>query len=103
MHFCIRTYCKLTHTRTHTHLSYVHMFVCLFTIVCLFTLVCLFCSSFQDTERLASYGVQSQRRVDELESGVERLRNQQDQLRRKLRQQADKKTRLEARQGHGCC
>ena len=50
----------------------------------------------QDTQRLASYGMRSQQRVEELESGIERLRNLQESLRRKLKQQAEKKTRLEA-------
>ena len=49
----------------------------------------------QDTERLASYGLRSERRIDELESGIERLRNHQECLRRKLKTQADNKTRLE--------
>lgn len=52
-------------------------------------------TALQDTVRLASYGVQSERRVDELESGIERLRNQQESLRRKLKQQAEKKIQLE--------
>ena len=52
----------------------------------------------QDTERLASYGMRSERRIEELESGIERLRNQQECLRRRLKQQAEKKTRLEVPQ-----
>ncbi len=38
--------------------------------------------------------------MDDLEGEVERLRNQQEQLKRRLKTKADKKTRLEVR-GYG--
>ena len=37
--------------------------------------------------------------MDDLEGEVERLRNQQEQLKRRLKTKADKKTRLEVRGG----
>lgn len=40
--------------------------------------------------------MRSERRIEELESGVGRLRNQQESLRKKLKQQAEKKIKLEA-------
>ena len=40
-------------------------------------------------------GERSERRIDELESGIERLRNQQEMMKRKLKKQAEKKLRLE--------
>ena len=49
--------------------------------------------------RLATYGARSEHRIEELESGIERLRNQQESLRRKLKQQAEKKIRLEVYTG----
>ncbi len=44
--------------------------------------------------------MRSERRIEELESGIGRLRNQQDSLRRKLKKQAEKKIRLEVLAGH---
>ena len=52
-------------------------------------------SPIQETERMVQFGARSERRVEELESGVERLRNQQDVLKRKLKKQTEKKTKLE--------
>lgn len=43
--------------------------------------------------------MRSERRIEELESGVGRLRNQQESLRKKLKQQAEKKIKLEASLG----
>ena len=40
-------------------------------------------------------GGRSERRIDELESGIERLRNQQEMLKRKLKKQAERKMKLE--------
>lgn len=45
---------------------------------------------------MASYGIRNERRIDELESGIVRLRNQQESLRRKLKREVDQKSKLEA-------
>lgn len=37
----------------------------------------------------------SERRIDELESGIERLRNQQEMMKRKLKKQQERKLKLE--------
>ena len=39
--------------------------------------------------------MRSEKRIEELESGVERLRNHQELLRRKLKKEAEKKLKLE--------
>ena len=43
-------------------------------------------------------GARSERRIDDLESGIERLRNQQEVMKRKLKKQAERKLKLEV--GH---
>ena len=40
-------------------------------------------------------GARSDRRIEDLESGIERLRNQQEAMKRKLKKQAERKTKLE--------
>lgn len=40
-------------------------------------------------------GARSDRRIEELESGIERLRNQQETMKRKLKKQAERKLKLE--------
>ncbi|TSL68176.1 Kinesin-like protein kif7 [Bagarius yarrelli] len=49
----------------------------------------------RDTVQLASLSVQSERRVQELERSVQSLRQQQDQLQRRLREESQQKRRLE--------
>ena len=40
-------------------------------------------------------GARSDRRIDELESGIERLRNQQEMMKRRLKKQTERKLKLE--------
>lgn len=49
----------------------------------------------RDTARLANLPVQSQRRVLELERSVQSMRQQQEQLQKRLRQESQQKRRLE--------
>ncbi|CAL8351216.1 unnamed protein product [Merluccius merluccius] len=49
----------------------------------------------RDTARLASLPAQSERRVSELERSVQSMRQQQEQLQRRLRQESQQKRRLE--------
>ncbi|XP_069030406.1 kinesin-like protein kif7 [Embiotoca jacksoni] len=49
----------------------------------------------RDTARLANLPVQSERRVVELERSVQSMRQQQEQLQRRLRQESQQKRRLE--------
>ncbi|XP_075454996.1 kinesin-like protein KIF27 [Ascaphus truei] len=50
----------------------------------------------QDTKKLASFSVQNEKRVAELERNVDHMRQQQAQQQRKLREEAEKKKKLEA-------
>lgn len=49
----------------------------------------------RDTARLASLPAQSERRVLELERSVQSMRQQQEQLQKRLRQESQQKRRLE--------
>ena len=49
----------------------------------------------QEAQRLVGSECRSERRIDELESGIERLRNQQEMLKRKLKKQEERKLKLE--------
>lgn len=49
----------------------------------------------RDTARLANLPAQSERRVLELERSVKSMRQQQEQLQRRLRQESQQKRRLE--------
>ncbi|XP_062868828.1 kinesin-like protein kif7 isoform X2 [Trichomycterus rosablanca] len=55
----------------------------------------------RDTAHLASLSVQSERRVQELERSVQSLRQQQDQLQRRLREESQQKRRLESEMQRG--
>uniref|UniRef100_W5NB91 Kinesin family member 7 n=1 Tax=Lepisosteus oculatus TaxID=7918 RepID=W5NB91_LEPOC len=55
----------------------------------------------RDTARLASLSAQSERRVQELERNVQNMRQQQDQLQRRLRQESQQKRRLESEMQRG--
>nr|XP_006626674.1 PREDICTED: kinesin-like protein KIF27 [Lepisosteus oculatus]XP_015219438.1 PREDICTED: kinesin-like protein KIF27 [Lepisosteus oculatus] len=50
----------------------------------------------QDTKKLASLSAQSEKRLAELEQNVEHMRRQQTLLQKKLREETDKKRKLEA-------
>lgn len=49
----------------------------------------------RDTARLANLPVQSERRVLELERSVQSMKQQQEQLQRRLREESQQKRRLE--------
>ncbi|KAJ1206725.1 hypothetical protein NDU88_002126 [Pleurodeles waltl] len=49
-----------------------------------------------DTKKLASFSTQNEKRVTELEQNVDHMRQQQTQLQKKLREEADKKRKLES-------
>ena len=51
----------------------------------------------QETQRLAGSEGRSERRIGDLESGIERLRNHQEMLKRKLKKQAERKQKLEVK------
>ncbi|XP_069046778.1 kinesin-like protein kif7 isoform X2 [Lepisosteus oculatus] len=55
----------------------------------------------RDTAQLASLSAQSERRVQELERNVQNMRQQQDQLQRRLRQESQQKRRLESEMQRG--
>ncbi|XP_039628952.1 kinesin-like protein kif7 isoform X1 [Polypterus senegalus] len=55
----------------------------------------------QDTERLASLSLQSEKRVLELEKNIQHMRQQQDHLQRKLREESNQKRRLESEMQRG--
>ncbi|KAK1176071.1 kinesin-like protein KIF27 [Acipenser oxyrinchus oxyrinchus] len=50
----------------------------------------------QDTKKLASLSSQSEKRLTELEKNVDHMKRQQTQLHKKLREEAEKKKKLEA-------
>ncbi|KAK1174680.1 kinesin-like protein KIF27 isoform X1 [Acipenser oxyrinchus oxyrinchus] len=50
----------------------------------------------QDTKKLASLSSQSEKRLTELEQNVDHMKRQQTQLHKKLREEAEKKKKLEA-------
>lgn len=49
----------------------------------------------QESQRMVQFGSRREARVEELEGEVERLRSQQELLKRKHKAQTDKKARLE--------
>ena len=51
----------------------------------------------QETQRLVGSEGRSERRISDLESGIERLRNHQEMLKRKLKKQAERKQKLEVK------
>uniref|UniRef100_A0A8C4TJR7 Kinesin family member 7 n=1 Tax=Erpetoichthys calabaricus TaxID=27687 RepID=A0A8C4TJR7_ERPCA len=55
----------------------------------------------QDTERLASLSLQSEKRVLELEKNIQHMRQQQDHLQRRLREESNQKRRLESEMQRG--
>lgn len=55
----------------------------------------------RDTAQLASLSAQSERRVQELERNVQSMRQQQDLLQRRLREESQQKRRLESEMQKG--
>lgn len=55
----------------------------------------------RDTAQLASLSAQSERRVQELERNVQNMKQQQDLLQRRLREESQQKRRLESEMQKG--
>lgn len=57
-------------------------------------MVCLPSTS-QDNEKISALHEEREKKVQELEVHIDRMRNQQDQLQKKLKEEADRKIKME--------